>query len=45
MGMQAILPTTVPIKKIKGAIHQCYGDRDGIVWCEQTFRMGFRPIL
>ena len=37
MGMQPILPVTVPIKKIKGATHQCYGDGDGVVRCEQTF--------
>ena len=26
------------VKKIKGAARQCYGDGDGVVWCEQTFR-------
>ena len=37
MGMQPILPMTVPIKKIKDAALQDYGDGDGVVWCEQTF--------
>ena len=38
MGMQPILPITVPIKKIiKGATHQHYGDGDGIAWCEWAF--------
>ena len=36
MGMQPILSNTVPVKKIKGAAYQCYGDGDGIAWCEQT---------
>ena len=38
MGMQPILPVTVPIKKIKGVTNQCYGDGDGdgVVRCEQT---------
>ena len=27
----------LPAKKIKVATCQCYGDSDGIVWCEQTF--------
>ena len=36
MGMQPILSITVSIKKIKGAAHQCYGDSDGVVRCEQT---------
>ena len=36
MGMQPILPVTVPIKKIKGVTSQCYGDGDGVVRCEQT---------
>ena len=34
MGMQTILP----VKKIKSAARQCYGDGDGVVPCEQTFR-------
>ena len=34
MGMQPILPITVTVKKIKGAIHQCYGDSDGFTQCE-----------
>ena len=37
MGMQLILPVTVPVKKIKGAARQCYGDGDGVVRSEQTF--------
>ena len=37
MGYIPILPVTLPIKKIKGAVSQCYGDRDGVVWCERTF--------
>ena len=39
MGMQPILPITVPVKKIKGVvIHQCYGDGDGdgVIRYEQT---------
>ena len=32
MGVQLILP----IKKIKGAARQCYGDGNGVVRCEQT---------
>ena len=38
MGMQPILPVKVPIKKLKGATHQCYNDSDGVVRCEQTLR-------
>ena len=34
MGLQPILPITVPIKNIKGATRQHYGDGDGIAWCE-----------
>ena len=34
-----ILPTTVPVKKIKSAARQCYGDGDGVVWYEQTFKL------
>ena len=37
MGMQPILPITVPVKKNKGAAHQYYGDGDEVIWCEQTF--------
>ena len=39
MGMQPILPVTVPFKKIKGEGFRCYGDGngDGVVRCEQTF--------
>ena len=29
--LMAILPITVPVKKIKGAAHQCYSDGDGVV--------------
>ena len=36
-GMKSILPVPVPVKNIKGAARQCYGDGDGIVCCEQTF--------
>ena len=36
MGVQPILPVTVPVKKIKDAARQCYGDGDGVVRCEQT---------
>ena len=38
--MQPILPITVPVKKIKGAAHQCYGDSDEVVRCERTFAQG-----
>ena len=38
MGMQPVLPVKVPIKKLKGAAHQCYNDSDGVVRCEQTLR-------
>ena len=36
MDNQPILPVTVPVKKIKGATHQCYGGGDRVVQCEQT---------
>ena len=38
MYMQPILAITVPVKKIKGAARQCYGDGDGdgVVRCEQA---------
>ena len=36
VGMQPILPNTVPIKKIKGVTHQQYGDSRGVLRCEQT---------
>ena len=32
MGVQPILSVTGPVKKIKGAAHQCYGDGDGVIW-------------
>ena len=36
MGMQPILPVTVPVKKIKGASRQCsvYCDGDEVLWCK-----------
>ena len=37
MGMKPILLIALSIQKIKGAALQCYGDCDGVVWCEQTF--------
>ena len=37
MGIQLILPVTVPVKKIKGATCQCYGDGDVVTQCEQAF--------
>ena len=33
MGMQSILLITVPVKKIKGIDHQCYGDGDEVIRC------------
>ena len=39
MGMQPILPFTVPVKKIKDAARQRYIEGDGVAWCEQTFRL------
>ena len=39
MGMQTILPLTVPIKKIKGAAGQCYSDDDGVGRCEQDLKI------
>ena len=39
MGIQPILPITVPFKKMKGAARQCYVDGDGVVRCEQTLSM------
>ena len=45
MGMQPILPVTVPVKKIKGATHQCYGGGDGGIRCEQTFNINNRQRL
>ena len=43
MGMQPILPVTVPVKKIKGADRQHYIDGDVNTQCEQTFKpwMGY----
>ena len=38
--MQPILRITVPVKKIKGAAHQCYGGSDGVVLYEPTFAQG-----
>ena len=44
MGMQPILPVTLPVKKIKGAARQYYGDDDRAIWCKQTFtRNVFSP--
>ena len=34
--MQPMLSVTLTVKKIKGAVHQRYGDSDGVVRCEQT---------
>ena len=36
MDMQPILSVTVPVRKIKGTVHQYYVDYDGVVRCEQT---------
>ena len=33
MGMQPILPVTLPFKKIKGAACQRYGDSNGVIQC------------
>ena len=41
MGIQPILPITVPVKKIKSTARQCYSDGDGVVWCEQSFKGPF----
>ena len=38
MGMQPILPVTLPAKKLKDAIRQCYSDGDGVVWCKHTLK-------
>ena len=38
IGMQPILPITVPVKMIKGAACQCYVDCDGAIRCEQTLK-------
>ena len=43
MGMQPILPITVPIKKIKGATRQCYGN--GVIRCEQTLTRFLPPSI
>ena len=39
--MQPILPVTVPVKKIKGATRQRYGDGDGVVRCKQILTFAF----
>ena len=36
MGMQPILLITLPVKKIKSAVRQHYGDGDAVIWCEWT---------
>ena len=36
MGMQPILPITVPRQKDQSAARQCYGDGHGDIRCEQT---------
>ena len=41
MDMQPILPVTVPVKKIKGAARQRYGDGDGVVRCKQILTFAF----
>ena len=41
MGMQPILPTTMPIKKIIGAARQLYDVSYGVVRCEQAFNVRF----
>ena len=38
VGMQPILPFTVPIKNTNGASHPSYVDGNGVVWCEQTLK-------
>ena len=43
MGMHPILAITLSVKKIKGAAHRRYGD--GVIWCEQTFRLRLSVIL
>ena len=45
MGMQPILPITVSIKKFKGAAHQCYGNGDGVIWCEQTLSVRLQSAI
>ena len=39
IGMQPILPITVTVKKMEGTAHQCYGDADGVIRCEQALRV------
>ena len=42
--MQPILPVKLPIKKIKGAARQHYGDDDGVVWyVNRSLRIDFFP--
>ena len=45
VGVQLILPITVPIKKIRGAACQCYVDSNGVVRCEWAFRGNLDPSL
>ena len=44
MGVQPILPITVPVKKIKGAARQYYSDGDGVVQYEQSFSDSFDTV-
>ena len=44
MGMQPILPITVPVKKIKGAARQYYSDGDGVGQYEQSFSDSYDTV-
>ena len=39
IDLQPILSVTVPVKKIKGAFHQCYVDSNGVAQCEQSLKV------
>ena len=43
--MQPILLITVPIKKMTAADHQCCGNGDGVVRCEQNLKRGHFRFL
>ena len=39
VGMEPILPITVPVKKIKNAARQRLSDADRVALCKQAFRL------
>ena len=45
MGIQPIIPVPVTHQKIKSAAFQRYGDGNGVVQCEHTFKVHITELV